>query len=251
MTTELNASAAGFQDDEDATVITQPIDADALIDGLTDAQLDKLTLRMRRRTNDRIKAAADAAQRKAEADKRANPTAEERVRQFATSRCGLESAGKDGVAFFEDGSYSVGVNREMSLGGAQENTQYGGERGPWDQVCVIHQHWEARRLQALQRRQEVVEDDTRISMQGAAYGGFAHTGSGGANAAERQRVEAIVRQCDAVLPTLLALADDVRRVTREHTDLDQRNRAVDELIAAVPVVSKWMSPADALWRRMW
>ena len=103
---------------------------------------------------------------------------------------------------------------------------------------MIHQYWDARRDEAVRRRREVVTDTTRCSQQQTLYD--IPSGAISANGAEQSRVEAIIRQCDAILPTLLALANDVRRVTREHTDLDQRNRAVDELIAAVPVVSKWM-----------
>ena len=56
MTTELEAT--GF-DGVEATTLTREVDAMALIEGLTDAELDRLQVRLNQRRNVRIKAAAE------------------------------------------------------------------------------------------------------------------------------------------------------------------------------------------------
>jgi hypothetical protein len=243
MTTELTGAAF----DVEETTLTQPIDVDALIDAMTPAQVDKLALKMRRRAQEKLKAAAALAEIKAEQERAANPTVEQRERRFRANHedipCVLNQ--QHGVVFHQDGSerYTVG---ELAMPGAQSDVLHGGERGPLPQLRSMHMYWQTLRDEAEQRLAAVLQDTARYQQHETYY--HAPPGALQANAIEQRRVQGSIAAIDEVLTALLDLIGKVGDIERRTKDQGERNRQISEAISTVPAAARWMSSATALWR---
>lgn len=232
MTTELNA---GFE--MEATTLTQPVDVDQLIDGLTDSQLDRLTIRLRRRANQKLRETATLAALKAERER--VPTPVENVRNFIARHQGIDFAydEKYQTTFYENGSLLVPVDRAVAMAGAVEHVQQGGAKGPLDQVQVIWHFFHAKQGEALRRKQEVLTDNAQC----ATSHGFCQSGQ--ANATELARVDGIIKSSEETKGRLLHLIDLVRQIEQQHTG-EERDRLIAEAIATEPETATWMSKKE-------
>jgi hypothetical protein len=231
----------------DGTTMAEQIDIDRLIDLMSDSQLDRLTMRQRRRSADRIKAAAAVAAIQAEQAAALNPTAEERERRFRANHEDIPSilSPKHNVTFYADGSEYYPIS-ELAMPGSQPEVTQGGERGPLPQLRSIFQYWEALKDDAEQRLADVLQDTARHQANSTYY--FAPPEVLQANRIEERRVRGSLAAIDGVMTPLLGAIEAVAGIERRTKDQGERNRQISEAISTVPAAAQWMSSATALWR---